>query len=141
FEQLTSSFFANSRSRVPALQASRSDEGLTLRVDLPGVPAEAVAVEVSDRTLTMKADHEGSTWAHSLSLGSDLDLENITARHVDGRLTVTIGAVPTPAPRRIEIATSPAGAIAASSDAGEASSDAGEASVDQPAGDDAPSAG
>ena len=110
FEQLTSSLFAGG-SRTPVVDAAWRDGDLVLTVDLPGVPADQVGVSVSGRTLTLSTTSEHSAWERSLSIGAALDPENVAANHVDGRLTVTIGAAAKPEARTIEIATSAPAAI------------------------------
>ena len=76
-----------------------------LTTDLPGTPAEAVDISVAGRTLTIAVNSEQITWERSLRLGAALDAEQVSARYVDGRLTVTIAPVPTAEPRRIEVST------------------------------------
>ena len=106
FQQLVSSFSAPSYRRSgPAVRWATTDGTLTLTVDLPGVPAEGVGVEVAGRTLTLKAEHEGATWSRSTRLGTEYDLDSVTASYVNGRLTVTVGAAAAPAVRSIEVAT------------------------------------
>jgi HSP20 family molecular chaperone IbpA len=117
FEQLTSSFFT-SAPRTPVVDAAWRDGDLVLTVDLPGVSAEQVGVSVSGRTLTLSATTEHSSWERSVSIGSALDPEQVSATHVDGRLTVTIGASAKPAARTIEIATT-VPAIEAATDSAE----------------------
>ncbi|MGH9132484.1 MAG: Hsp20/alpha crystallin family protein, partial [Ilumatobacteraceae bacterium] len=107
FEQLTQSFFDPSR-RVPAVDASWTDAELALTVDLPGVPAEAVSVNVAGRALTLRVDTEAWQWERTVQLGPSVDPDKVIARHVDGRLTVTVGAVDAPEARSIAIDTAPA---------------------------------
>ena len=107
FDQLTRSFFAPTALRTPTVDAAWSDGSLVLTVDLPGVPASAVDVSVAGRTLTVAAHTETLDWERSLRLGNALDPEQVVARHVDGRLTVSVGATPTAEPRRVEIVTEP----------------------------------
>lgn len=104
FDQLTSSFFTSVK-RTPVVDASWQDGNLILAVDLPGTPAEQVAVSVADRTLTIKVADEHSSWERSLRLGAALDAEQVTANYVDGRLTVSVAAAAQPEARTIEIAT------------------------------------
>lgn len=125
FDQLASSFF-EPRRRVPTVEARWDDATLTLTVDLPGVPADAVSVEVAGRTLTLGARTDQLDWSRQVELGTSLDPSKVSARHLDGRLTVTIGAVDAPETRRIEIATE-APAPAADSGAIEAGSTEGAA--------------
>jgi len=112
FEQLTSSFFSTAK-RTPVVDAAWHDGDLVLTVDLPGIPADRVDVSVSGRTLTLSAKTDESAWERSMTLGSALDPEHVTASHVDGRLTVTVGAAAREV-RKIEISTTaPAAAIEA----------------------------
>jgi HSP20 family molecular chaperone IbpA len=119
FDQLTSSFFTNVK-RTPVVDASWQDGNLILAVDLPGTPAEHVAVDVAGRTLTIKVTDEHSSWERSMRLGAALDAEQVSASYVDGRLTVTVAPAAQPEARTIEISTSAPAAIAAESEAPEA---------------------
>jgi HSP20 family molecular chaperone IbpA len=109
-EQLAASL-GDARRRAPVVDATWRDGTLTLTVDLPGVPAGAVDVEITGRTLTLGVRTDELTWSRSLTLGASLDTETVAARHVDGRLTVTVEPVATPAARRIEIDTTATRAI------------------------------
>jgi HSP20 family molecular chaperone IbpA len=125
FQQLASSFFTPTPSRVgaPTVDASWKDGTLMLTVDLPGVPGEALSVDVADRTLTIAAHHDGDgrslRWSQAVRLPSTLDVDQVAARYADGRLTVTVGAAPQPEARRIQIE----GVAAAEQTAIEASGD------------------
>jgi HSP20 family protein len=110
FDQLTNSFFVNA-ARTPVVDASWHDGSLVLAVDLPGTPADRIGVSVADRTLTISAKSEHSSWERSLRLGGALDAEQVSANYVDGRLTVTVAAAAQPAARTIEISTSAPEAI------------------------------
>jgi HSP20 family molecular chaperone IbpA len=102
FDQLTSSLF-EPRRRLPEVQASWDHDTLVLTVDLPGVAAEAVTVEVAGRSLTLGAETDHLHWSRSVQLGTSLDPDKVTARHVDGRLTIRIGSVDAPQARSIPI--------------------------------------
>ncbi len=122
FEQLTNSFFDTRRAQGPVVDGAWTDDEYVLTVDLPGVPAEAVSVEVTGTTLTLGATTDSLDWKRSLRLGGRLDPDKVGANHRDGRLTVRIGAVDEPEPRSIAIDTSaPERAIEAQSS--EAASD------------------
>lgn len=116
FEQLTNSFYDSRRQVGPTVDGSWRDDEYVLTVDLPGVPADAVAVDVSGNTLTLSARTDSMEWQRSVRLGGRLDPEKVRANHVDGRLTVRIGMYDEPESRRIEIDTSrPQAAIEAES--------------------------
>jgi HSP20 family protein len=110
FGQLTSSLFTNV-ARTPVVDATWHDGNLVLAVDLPGTPADQVGVSVSDRTLTLSAKSEHSTWERSVHLGAALDPAQVSASYADGRLTVTVAAAAQPEARTIEISTSAPAAI------------------------------
>lgn len=112
FEQLTRPLSAGT-PRTPVVDAAWRDGDLVLTVDLPGISADHVAVSVSGRTLALAATTEHSSWERSLTLGTALDPERVSATHVDGRLTVTVAAAAKPAARTIEISTSAPAAITA----------------------------
>lgn len=107
FEQLTSSFFDQRRSAGPVVDGAWSDDHYVITVDLPGVPADAVSVEVTGDQLSIEAHTDQMQWQRSLRLGGRLDPEQVTAHHVDGRLTVRIGTYTEPTARKIAIATTP----------------------------------
>jgi len=116
FEQLTSSFFDTRRSNAPVLDGAWADDEYVLTVDLPGVPAEAVTVEVTGATLTLAATTDSLEWERSVRLGGRLDPDQVNARHVDGRLTVRIGVIAEPEARSVAIdTTAPDVAIEATS--------------------------
>jgi HSP20 family protein len=129
FEQLTSSFFDTRRSAGPVVDGAWKDDQYVLTVDLPGVPADAVTVEVTGDQLTLEARTDEMQWQRSLRLGGRLDPEKVSAHHLDGRLTVRIGTHDEPEARKIAIATTPPPAAieAESSVADETSDDASDA--------------
>ena len=90
------------------VEGSWNDGAYQLTVDLPGTPEEAVGVSVAGRTLTITVAGEGdSTWTRRLRLAQTLDPEQVSARYVNGRLTVTVGATAAPESRTIAIDTTP----------------------------------
>ena len=106
FEQLTQSF-SEPRRRFRAVDASRFEGSLVLTVDLPGVPSEAVNVNVAGRALTIGVHTDELQWERSVQLDTSVDPDKVAARHVDGRLTVTVGRVDAPEVRTIAIDTTP----------------------------------
>lgn len=107
FAQLVNSLF-DTPSFGPNMRADWHDDEYVITVDLPGVPAEAVSVEVTGDTLRLAATSGDSQWSRTMRLGGSLDPDKVSARHVDGRLTVRIGQVDQPAARQITIDTTPA---------------------------------
>ena len=105
FEQIASSFLNTSRHAGPVVNGGWQDHEYVLTVDLPGVPADAVTVEVRGTTLSLGASTEGMEWQRSLRLTGRLDPDKVTANHVDGRLTVRVGTIDEPESRTIAIET------------------------------------
>ncbi|HEY5663214.1 MAG TPA: Hsp20/alpha crystallin family protein [Ilumatobacter sp.] len=135
FEQLTSSFFDTRRQVGPVVDGAWKGDEYVLTVDLPGVAADAVTVEVTGTTLLLGAATDTMQWQRSLRLGGRLDPDKVHAHHVDGRLTVRIGTFDEPESRRILVATTPPpAAIEAASEA------VGESVGDEPVADE-PAAG
>ena len=127
FEQLTSTFFETRRPAGPVVDGAWRNDEYVLTVDLPGVPADAVSVELTGDTLLLEARTDEMHWQRTLRLGGRLDPEKIAAHHVDGRLTVRIGTYDEPEARKIAIATTPPPvAIEAESSAAEPADDAAE---------------
>jgi HSP20 family protein len=104
FEQITRSLVEAGRA-LPVVDASWSDGSLVLTVDLPGVPSDAVTVEVVGRGLRMAVDTDELKWERTMQLGTGVDPEKVTADYADGRLTVTVGATEVAERRAIPITT------------------------------------
>lgn len=108
-----------SRPTPMPMDAYRADDEFVVAFDLPGVPADAIDLNVERNVLTVKAErrpaeHRGETqvserplgvFSRQLFLGDSLDAEHITADYTDGVLTVRIPVLEQAKPRRIEIAT------------------------------------
>jgi HSP20 family molecular chaperone IbpA len=113
FDQLTAGLIPGrlgARRPLPEVRAHHDAVGhddLVLTVDLPGIAAEAVSVEVAGRSLTIGVDSDDLRWSRSLQLGPALDPDKVSAHHLNGRLTVQIGSVDAPETRSITIETSP----------------------------------
>lgn len=119
FEQLTNSFFEAPRRQFPAVDGAWRDDEYVLTVDLPGVAADSVKVEVSGVHLTLSAQTDSLDWQRSVRLGERLDPAKVSAHHVDGRLTVVIGTHDEPEVRQIAVAATPRPVLDAASSADE----------------------
>jgi HSP20 family protein len=98
------------RAATPAVSGRWADGAYELTADLPGIPQDAVGVSVAGRTLTIDVASDELTWSERIRLPQTLDSEQVTARYVNGRLTVSIGKSAAAAPRSIAIDTAPAAA-------------------------------
>ncbi len=108
FAQLARSFGETTHG----VSGSWRDGAYELTVDLPGTAEDAIDVSVAGRTLTITVADGDSTWTRRLRLAQTLDPEQVSARYVNGRLTVTVGATAAPETRRVAIDTTPAPAVA-----------------------------
>ena len=68
-------------------------------------------VSVAGRVLSVAVKTDTLSWHRRLTLGANLDPEQVTAQYADGRLTVVVGPVAEAQVRQIEIATAGAPAI------------------------------
>jgi HSP20 family protein len=107
--------FTAPTSRDAAMDAVRTQDALLVRIDLPGVPAEGIDLEVEGSVLTVRAQRperpeegrvlvgERPTGAvtRRLRLGQDLDTEHIEADHTDGVLSLRIPVAAKAQPRKI----------------------------------------
>lgn len=106
-----------SSAAVP-LDLYRQDETYVAAIDLPGVDADSIDVDVEDRTLTIRAERRAAeaddiqwlarerstgTFARQLTLGAGLALDKITADYADGVLTLRIPVAEEAKPRKIQV--------------------------------------
>ena len=124
------------RNSAPALpmDAVRRGETVHVYLDLPGVAADSIDIEVERNVLTVKAERrwvreEGDqvlagerrqgTFVRRLLLGDTLDGERVAAEYVDGVLNLTIPVAETAKPRKVAVggASGEAQAIEAESEA------------------------
>lgn len=110
------------------MDAVRSDDGLTLRFDLPGVDPTSIDLSVEGNVLTLSADRSWSSAdgeqvlvrerrqgavRRQLRLSDGLDLAAVAARSDNGVLTVHIPAAESARPTRIDVEVGPSPAIGA----------------------------
>ena len=104
---------------VPRTDLVEHDSGYTLRVELPGVAADAVSVEVAEDQLTIsgekaKAEYDETSTVHrrervtgkferQFKFPTQVDFEKITANSQDGVLMIEVPKAAEVLPRKIEI--------------------------------------
>lgn len=95
----------------------RAEDHFVASFDLPGVDPGSIDLSVEGNTLTVCAERsapaDAGDWlvaerprgryTRQLTLGRDLDTDNLHASYVDGVLSLTIPVVEKAKPRRIEI--------------------------------------
>ncbi len=91
----------------PQVRLRHLDEGAQFVVDLPGVPRDAITIDVTERVLSLSVEHrddvDSLSWNHKVTLGGSLDPDAVTARYADGRLTITVPRTPQAPSRRIDV--------------------------------------
>ncbi len=106
---------------IPPMDVVRTTEGLTVRVELPGMRPDDVDISVNDGMLTISGERklEGGVsedaWVHrerpvgrferTFSLTKGIDPESITASFDAGVLELHIPAPPERRPHKIQIGT------------------------------------
>jgi HSP20 family protein len=104
---------------APRANVAETDEAYEISVDLPGLTAEEVELELEDGKLTIagtrknEAEGEGKTFhrierrhgpfRRSFTLGEDVDAEKVEASYRHGVLRVTVPKAEKARPKRIEI--------------------------------------
>jgi len=118
FQQLWGGQNGNgSRSLTMPMDAYRKNDSFLIRLDLPGVSADAV--EVEENVLTIKAERgtpptsDGievviaerpfGTFTRQVFLGTNLDTQHVRAEYEAGVLTLAIPVAEHAKPRRIEV--------------------------------------
>lgn len=98
-----------------AMDVRRTDDTLTVTVDLPGVNRDSIEVTFEKGVLTVAAERvrpDGpaamaerpfGSWRRTVTVGDDWDADRAHADYTDGVLTVTVPLAEGRGPRRIEI--------------------------------------
>jgi HSP20 family protein len=111
----------NSVSWVPTVDIHEEQDKFVVRADLPGVESKDISITAENSVLTLRGERriersetqkgferleriEGS-FLRRFTLPSNVQDDQIKARHVNGVLEVTIPKTPTPEPRRISVET------------------------------------
>jgi len=95
----------------PPVDAYSDDEGLVVRLEVPGIPPESLSIETQDHLLVIRAEAPDQTegvrqhraFARSFRLAEELDAERAEARHEHGVLTIRIPKCEAVKPRTIEV--------------------------------------
>ena len=109
----------SARSGFPSVNVLDDKDGLVIRLEVPGVPAENLSIESSGRTLTISGKRESDVpvgadehlheywsgeFSRSLQLPSYVDAAKSEASYKHGMLTIRIPKREELQPRQIEIA-------------------------------------
>jgi HSP20 family protein len=104
---------------VPALDVWETPSEVVYAFDLPGIPEDAITIEVKDETLTVSAEREKTqetdengfyrferrygTFARAVGLPQGIDQDHIAARYENGVLEVRVPKPEEQKPRKIEL--------------------------------------
>lgn len=103
---------------IPA-DAWREGDRFVVQLDLPGVKADSIDIQVEQGALTVRAERppveEGRHWlvserphgvfSRQIQLGKGLDVDNISAGYTDGVLQLTIPVANEAKPRKVAVLT------------------------------------
>ena len=109
---------APARPTQMPMDAWRESDSFVIELDLPGVEADSIDLDVERNVLTVRAerpDRQGGgevlaaerprgVFSRQLVLGDNLDLERISAAYADGVLRLTVPVAERAKPRKIRIA-------------------------------------
>lgn len=84
-------------------RTEKSENGLSLSVDLPGVKPEDLSVTLEGRTLKIKGTQRGKQLSYSYLISKEYDAGNVDAQLENGVLTLTFNKAPELEPKKVEI--------------------------------------
>ena len=103
----------------PAADVTRDDDSITVKVDLPGLGADDVKVELREQSLVITGErkqeseqkYEGTivrervfgSFIRTLSLPAGVEAEDVQATFANGELTVTVTLPAQPETKEIEV--------------------------------------
>ena len=105
---------------TPAVDIFETENKITLLVDMPGVKADALTIDLRDNTLTLSADiapvdntdedeilveYETGRYYRQFTLGELIDQKNIDANLNDGVLRLSLPKVEKATPKKITVKT------------------------------------
>lgn len=120
FDRITQQLLGSTnRPAVMPMDAWREGDRFVIELDVPGVSAETIDVDVERNVLTIRAERlaRNGDWemlaservrgafSRQLVLGDNLDLEHIEARYEDGVLRLEVPVAEKARPRKITVST------------------------------------
>ena len=125
--ELDSFFGERSNVWMPAADVTRADDKITMKIDLPGMTADDVKIELRDSQLVVTGErkqeteetHEGTvsrerffgSFLRSLQLPAGVDADDVKASFANGELIVTVPIPTQPESKQIEIQTQEPAAV------------------------------
>jgi len=103
----------------PAMDMAEDDKAVTIRLDVPGLDAKDVDVEVSGNQLSVRGERQdefseekrgvhrrerySGSFARTITLPSYVDAGKVEARYDKGTLTITAPKIPGQGPKRVQV--------------------------------------
>jgi len=104
---------------VPAVDIYEDAQKLVLKLEVPGIPTEALDIRVEGRTLTVKGERKFEneekeenfhrierrfgSFVRSFTLPNTVDVEHVEAQSNDGVLSISLAKKPEAKPKQIEV--------------------------------------
>jgi len=108
-------------SEWPAMDVAEDEQKVTLRLDVPGLDAKDLDIQVSGTQLTVKGSRQdewedtkqgihrrerrSGSFTRTVTLPSYVDPNQIEARYDKGTLTLTVPKIPGQGPKRVQVTT------------------------------------
>ena len=84
-------------------EITRTEDGWTIELPVPGYKPDQIDVTVEDRVLTVTGKTEQRSFQRSILLPDEVDTEAIDAKVEHGMLTLVLHLHPKAQPRKIEV--------------------------------------
>jgi HSP20 family protein len=104
---------------VPAVDVYEDAQKLVLKLEVPGIPKDALDIRVEGKTLTVKGERKFETeekeenfhrierrfgsFVRSFTLPNTVDVDNVQAAASDGVLSISLAKKPEAKPKQIEV--------------------------------------
>lgn len=109
------------RNWAPSVDIGEDDKNIFVKVELPGIPAEAIEISVANHALTIQGEKQedkeekGKTWtrkerfygkfSRTIPLPEGIDANKVDAVDKAGVLTITLPKLETAKARKIKVKT------------------------------------
>jgi HSP20 family protein len=119
---------------VPAVDVYEDAQKLVLKLEVPGIPKDALDIRVEGRTLTVKGERKFEneekeenfyrierrygSFVRSFTLPNTVDVDHVYAQAADGVLSISFAKKPEAKPKQIEVKAGPAAEAAKQVEAG-----------------------
>ena len=80
-----------------------TEDGYELVIDLPGFDKSEISIDVGNQYIRIAANNNKRSFQNSYYFGSNLNLEDVTAKYKSGVLTIRIGRTSYKNERKINI--------------------------------------